>query len=82
MRLAAVCLLLLSSACSRRDDTAAARESQQQNPAAFKAGKAAHEIARESGRLAEKAGRKLADEAHAAQEGWKEQSRADRARQK
>ena len=80
MRLAAICLLLVLTGCARRDEQAAARESQQKNPGAFQAGKAAHEIARESGKLAEKAGRKLAEEAHAAHEGWKAQARADRAK--
>jgi hypothetical protein len=63
---------------------AASREAtpEDKNSAAFKAGKAAHKLANETGKVAAAAGRKLQESAHKAHEGWKEQTKEDRDRKR
>ncbi len=75
MRLAVVLTLLLLPACghSRRDETRDDRRG-----AAYEAGRAAREIAKESAKAAKAAGREIKHGAREAHEGWKDQSRADR----
>ena len=72
--------LTLFAACGSNEQ--AARKAHDEHAAAYQTGRAAHEVARKSGKIAEKVARKLAEEAKAAGQGWKEQSRADRVRNK
>jgi hypothetical protein len=62
----------------------ASKETDQQdrNSPAFKAGKVAHEIAKQTGKAAAAAGRQLEDGARKAHEGWKEQAKEDRERER
>lgn len=70
----------LLSACQteRQREAERQREQQDQNSAAFRAGEAAHEIAKKAEKAAVAVGRKLDDSARKAEEGWKEQARRDR----
>ena len=54
------------------------REQQDQKSAAFRAGKIAHDVAKETEKVAAAAGRKLAEDARKAKEGWNQQARDDR----
>jgi hypothetical protein len=58
------------------------REERDRNSAAFKAGEAAHEVARKAEAAAAAAGRKLDEDARQASEGWKAQAKKDREQQK
>jgi hypothetical protein len=73
-------LLTMLAACGSNEQ--AARKAHDEHAAAYQTGRAAHEVARKGGRIAEKVARKLAEEAKAAGQGWRQQSRADRARNK
>lgn len=75
-------LLILTVAalsCSRPRADSANRE---RGTPAYEAGRAAREIAKESQKAARAAGRELKNGAREAHEGWKDQSRADRERNK
>ena len=50
--------------------------------AAYKAGRAAHDIAQETKEAAKKAGKAISQGAHEAREGWKDAERDDRSRSK
>jgi hypothetical protein len=54
------------------------RVEQDRNSAAFKAGQAAHQIAKEAAKVGAAAARKLDESARKAREGWKEQARKER----
>ena len=54
------------------------REEQDRNSPAFRAGAAAHEIAKEADRAAAAAARKLDESARKAREGWRAQEQKDR----
>lgn len=77
-------LILTSTACTSQRDGEARREAERrkeqadQNSAAFRAGQAAHELARKAGHAAAVAGRELDESARKAREGWSEQARRDR----
>ena len=58
------------------------REVEDRNSPAYKAGEAAHKIAREAENAASAAGRKLQESARKAREGWKEQSSKERERER
>ncbi len=67
--------------CAREDPRsaeAARRQEEDRRSAAFKAGQVAHELAKDSGKIAAAAGRKIEKSAREAGEGWKEQSKQDR----
>jgi hypothetical protein len=69
------------TACGPTEDQRRAqheREQKDQSSAAFKAGKVAHEVAKESEKVAAAAGRKLAEGARNAKEGWDQQARDDK----
>ncbi len=74
MRKGAAVLVVMAAlgfaSCTREDSDAAAR----------KAGKAAHEITKETEKAARKAGRELKQAGKEAHEGWKEAEREDRAK--
>jgi hypothetical protein len=67
------------TSCNRSRDDSAGRE---RHTAAYEAGRAAREIEKESERAAKAAGRELKKGAREAHEGWKDQSREDRAKGK
>jgi len=71
---------VISTGCQSQSQREAERrrEEQDRSSAAFRAGEAAHKIAKEAERAAAAAGRKLDDSARKAREGWKEQERKDR----
>jgi PBP1b-binding outer membrane lipoprotein LpoB len=86
-----VCAVLLTIGCSRDTRSggeqqpkpeAAAQKPQNPDSLSYKAGKAAHEAAKETGKAARAAGQKLDEAARNASEGWKEASREDQAKQK
>lgn len=83
MRLRTVILIPFVSigftACYSSRDDSAARE---RRTPAYEAGRAAREIAKESEKAAKAAGRELKRGASEAHEGWKDQSREDRAKGK
>jgi hypothetical protein len=56
-----------------RRDAERRREEQDRNSAAFRAGQAAHEVAREADKAAAEAARKLDESAREAREGWRNQ---------
>ncbi len=74
--------ILLSTGCetARQREAERQREEQDQKSAAFRAGQAAHEIAKEAEKAAAAAGRKLDESARKAREGWKDQERKDQER--
>ena len=82
----AVVLCAVASGCQSDRAREAQREAEQRrvqndkDSPAFKAGQAAHEIARKTGEAAAAAARKLDESARKAREGWKEQGQKDRAR--
>lgn len=83
MRYALALLMIFSlSACSHRDERQreAERERKQtdQNSAAFKAGEAAHEMAKHAEKTAAEAAHALQDGARKAREGWKQKEQEDR----
>jgi hypothetical protein len=81
-----VILCAAGSGCQSERAREAQREAEQRrvqtdrNSAAFKAGQAAHEIARKAEQAAAAAGRKLDESARKAREGWKAQADRDRER--
>lgn len=86
-----VCGALLAAGCSRNTRAggeqqpkpeAAAQKPQNPDSLSYKAGQAAHEVAKETGKAARAAGQKLDEAARNASEGWKAASREDRAKQK
>jgi hypothetical protein len=64
--------------CNRHKD----EKAPEKNSAAFKAGEAAHEMAKESRKAVAAAGRELKKDAKEAREGWKESAREDREKNK
>lgn len=72
---------LTCSSCGNSRDEAAQRQ-RDANTAAGKAGKVAYGVAKETGKAAKVVGRKLAEAAHDAHEGWKEASSQDKSKQK
>lgn len=73
--IAAFFVLLTVSACSHRSRE---RQQRDQNSVAFKAGEAAHEIAKKAAGAAAEAGRELQENARKAREGWNAKERQDR----
>jgi hypothetical protein len=75
-----IVVAVLSNACQSEGEREAERRrlEQDRNSAAFKAGQAAHEIAKEAAKAGAAAARKLDESARKAREGWKAQERKDR----
>jgi len=75
-------IILTLSACShpseQRRRVEREQEERDRNSAAFKAGEAAHEIAKQAERTAAAAERKLEEGAHKAREGWKQKEAEER----
>ncbi|MBV9771408.1 MAG: hypothetical protein JOZ32_17690 [Bryobacterales bacterium] len=83
MRCVAGLLMILAlGACSgpteREREAQREREQRDRNSAAFKAGEAAHEIAKQAAKAAAIAERKLEESARKADEGWKQKAKEDR----
>ena len=70
-------IVLTISGCSRHHDQQRGAESDRDSPA-FKAGEAAHEIAKHAEKTAAEAARELQETARKAKEGWKQKEREDR----
>jgi len=75
-----ITLALFTCACRTEGERQAERrrEEQDRNSAAFKAGEAAHQVAREAEKAGAAAARELDESAKKAREGWKAQDRKDR----
>ena len=83
MRSAVLLLILLTAGCSvtpRADRNRTSAPPGDPDSAAGKAGKAAHAVAKESGKLAAKAGKALKHASRDAAAGWKEASQDDKKR--
>jgi hypothetical protein len=74
MRFFTVVAVLFLAACNRSHEDS--------HTPAYEAGRAAREVAKESAKAAKAAGRELKNGAREAHEGWKDQSREDRAKGK
>jgi hypothetical protein len=70
-------IILTLGACSNRD-AQREREERDRSSAAFKAGEAAHEIAKHAEKTAAAAERELKESARKASEGWKQKEKEDR----
>ncbi len=73
-RRVALLIVLAFSGCSRDHDQRRGGERDRDSPA-FKAGEAAHEIARHAEKTAAEAARELQETARKAKEGWKQKER-------
>jgi hypothetical protein len=74
----AIAMTACSDSGKTNRDVQRERESKDQNSVAFKAGEAAHEIAKHAEKAAATAARELAQGVRKATEGWKEKEREDR----
>lgn len=71
-------LLLVMAAGCAHDVSHDARAQQDTKSPSYQAGKVAHRIAKETGKVAAAAGRRIGEDARKAREGWKEQGKEDR----
>jgi hypothetical protein len=73
-------LALGIGACTRSERAEQPDRVEREDSVPRKAGRAAHEIAEETGKAARKAGREIREAAKEAREGWKEAAREDQER--